>query len=135
MADYLFDQSKVKLELKNFFSKEKATINDFGSTVNQTFEAFVFANVIKWYKTNGWIVTINNPLKNGSPAFSLKFNTRGAPKNYSYATGIKNSTICQMRHGLRVYTYSYKYSNKKPANIVCDIVIMKNSDINDFYNR
>jgi len=132
MADYLFDQSSVKIQLKDFFVNEKATINNFGSTVNQTFEAHVFANVIKWYRDNGWTVNIINPIKNGKQVFTLKFNTRGAPLNYSYAHCEKNGNFCQIRHGLRTHTASYKGSNNKSANIVCDIVIMNDIDIDYF---
>lgn len=129
---YLFDQAIVKTELKDFFVNEKATINNFGSTVNQTFEAQVFANVIKWYKANGWTVTIVNPIRNGQPVFTLKFSTRGAPVNYSYASCSKNSVTCQIRHALRTHTQSYNVRNKKSANIVCDIVVMNDIDISHF---
>jgi hypothetical protein len=132
MKVYLFDQSSVKIQLKDFFVNEKASINNFGSTVNQTFEAHVFANVIKWYKDNGWTVNIINPIKNGQQVFTLKFNTRGAPINYSYAHCEKKGYSCQIRHGLRTHTESYKNSNNKSANIVCDIVIMDDINIDSF---
>lgn len=132
MAEYLFDQASVKTQLKDFFTNEKATINNFGSTVNQTFEANVFAEVIKWYRTNGWTVNIISPIINGNPTFKLKFNTRGAPSNYSYAHCTKGDQTCQIRHGLRTHTKSYDLRNKKSANIVCDIVIMEDYDIDKF---
>lgn len=132
MADYLFDQASVKTQLKDFFTSEKATINNFGSTVNQTFEANVFAEVIKWYLANGWKVNIISPIINGNPTFKLKFNTRGAPGNYSYALCSKDGQTCQIRHGLRTHTKSYDLTNKKSANIVCDIVIMEDVDIDGF---
>jgi len=132
MAEYLFNQALVKTQLKDFFESEKATINNFGSTVNQTFEAQVFANVIKWYKDNGWTVNIINPFRNGEQVFTLKFNTRGAPGNYSYARCMKDEKSCQIRHGLRTHTKSYDFRNKKSANIVCDIVIMKDVEIDHF---
>jgi hypothetical protein len=130
--NYLFDQEIVKKELNNFFQKEKATINNFGSTVNQTFEAHVFANVIKWYRENGWFVSIINPTIKGRSFFKLKFNTRGAPLNYSFALCQKNGSSCQIRHGLRTFTKSHKITNSRPANIVCDIVIMQDIDINNY---
>lgn len=132
MPDYLFDQSLVKSQLTVFFQNEKATVNNFGSTVNQTFEANVFAMVIKWYRANGWTVNIINPIKNGRPTFTLKFNTRGAPVNYSYARCINGGNSCQIRHGLRTYTKSYNHRNRKSANIVCDIVVMNDIDIDHF---
>lgn len=130
--NYLFDQAKTKNVLKNFFINEKASINSFGSTVNQTFEASVFANVIKWYKRNGYTINIINPIINGKPTFKLKFNTRGAPSNYSYAHCEKNGICCQIRHGLRTHTKSYNPNNKKSANIVCDIVVMEDICIDYF---
>jgi hypothetical protein len=132
MEGYLFDQAAVKSQLKDFFIIEKATINNFGSTVNQTFEANVFAEVIKWYREKGWLVNIISPIINGIPTFKLKFNTRGAPSNYSYAQCTKEEQVCQIRHGLRTHTKSYDSRNNKSANIVCDIVIMKDTDINNF---
>lgn len=134
MSDYLFDQAKTKAQLKDFFENERATINSFGSTVNQTFEADVFANTIKWYRDNGWVVNIVNPLERGKPVFKLKFNTRGKPINYSYARCVKNDSACQIRHGLRTHTKSYDIKNQKSANIVCDIVVMEDIDINNFSN-
>jgi len=47
---YLFDQELAIKELNNFFLKNGAALRSFGSTVNQTFEAYVFASCIKWYK-------------------------------------------------------------------------------------
>lgn len=132
MPDYLFDQASVKTQLKDFFTTERATINNFGSTVNQTFEANVFAEVIKWYRANGWTINIISPIINGNPTFKLKFNTRGAPANYSYAHCSKDDQTCQIRHGLRTHTKSYDIKNIKSANIVCDIVIMNDVDINGF---
>jgi hypothetical protein len=132
MPSFLFDQASVKTQLKDFFKTEKVTINNFGSTVNQTFEAKVFAEVIKWYRDNGWTVNIISPIIKGNPTFKLKFNTRGAPRNYSYARCSKDGRTCQIRHGLRVHTKSYDLRNNKSANIVCDIVIMEDINIDDF---
>jgi hypothetical protein len=132
MPTYLFDQEAVKKELVTFFTNEKANLNNFGSTVNQTFEANVFAKVIKWYQTSGWTVNIVNPMKNGRQLFTLKFNTRGAPVHYSYALCTKADKSCQIRHGLRTHTSSYSSLNVKSANIVCDIVIMENVNIDLF---
>jgi hypothetical protein len=132
MPDFLFNQAYVKTQLKDFFTNEKATIHNFGGSVNQTFEANVFAEVIKWYRVNGWKVNIISPIINGNPTFKLKFNTRGAPRNYSYAHCIKGDQTCQIRHGLRTHTKSYYIRNTKSANIVCDIVVMKDVDIDGF---
>lgn len=127
--EYLFDQTAVKIQLRDFFKNDKADISNFGSTVNQTFEAYVFANVIKWYKVNGWSVSIINPIVGGRSVFKLKYNTRGAPINYSFANCTKNGNSCQIRHGLRIYTKSHKYNNTLPANIVCDIAVIEDINI------
>jgi hypothetical protein len=132
MANYLFDQNIVKQQLLTFFNKEKATIYSFGSKVNQTFEAHVLATVIKQYKSNGWTVQIISPIEFGNPVFKLKFNTRGAPKGYSYVLCAKGSEACQIRHGLRVHTRSHKSKNLFSANVVCDIVVMKDIDIDSY---
>ena len=103
MAEYFFDQELARSSLKSFFVKERATINNFGSTVNQTFEAQVFANVIKWHRDKGWSVDIINPVKEGKQVFTLKFNTRGAPANYSYAKCKKNDKTTQIFCLVRTY--------------------------------
>lgn len=132
MTEFYFDQENAKQELQNFFKSEKANISSFGNTVNQTFEAAVFAETLKWYKINGWHVDIQNPTINGKPAFKLKFNTRGAPFKYSYGRCTKGTDICQIRHGLRIHTKHHKPTNKKSANIVSDIVVMQDEDIDYF---
>jgi len=131
---YLFDQELAKNELNDFFLKNGALLTSFGSTVNQTFEAFVFASCIKWYKNNDWIVNIINP-KDGryKNKFQLKFNTRGAPANYSYAKCVKNNEIKQIHHGLRVNTkYSTYEVDKFDSNICLDIAIIKETDISNY---
>lgn len=132
MATYLFDQNSAKNELKIFFQKQKADINSFGSTVNQTFEAAVFAKVIKWYQNNHWAVNIVNPSIKGKQVFRLKFNTRGAPAGYSFVRCTKGSKSCQIRHGLRVHTKYHRQTNRYSANVVCDIVIMNDIDIHHY---
>ena len=133
MADYLFDQQSAKRDLNNFFSDQKNETNDFGRTVNQTFEAHILAKTIKWYKTNGWRVEIKNPIINKKEVFKLKFNTRGKPSNYSYIVCSKGQRKRQIRHGLRVQTRTNKRINFSSANIVCDIAVMEDLDI-DYYS-
>ncbi|MEQ1763859.1 MAG: hypothetical protein ABL984_12035 [Pyrinomonadaceae bacterium] len=129
---YLFDQKKCQSDLKNFFAKEKVSINSLGSKVNQTFEANVFAATIRWYESKGWRTTIVSPFVNGNSQFKLKFNTRGRPSNYSYAVCEKNGERCQIRHQLRVSTSSFNPTNSKPANICCDVAVTRDVDV-DFY--
>lgn len=130
---YLFDQSKIKNELSNYFKKENARLKDFGNNVNQTFEAYVFTGVVKWYKSNQWKVAIVNP-SNGQfkNQFRLKFTTRGAPVNFSFAEIKKKNKKFQIRHQLRIATKSYKDSNKKSANICCDVAIIDDLDLSNY---
>ncbi len=132
MTEYLFDQKKAAEELKNFFSSEKARLNSFGRMVNQTFEAYTFASTIKWYEKCGWKVSITSPIVKGKKVFRMKFSTRGAPENYSYASCRKGNTECQIRHQLRVATKSHREKNKYPANICCDIAVLNNVDIKNY---
>lgn len=130
---YLFDQNSAKNSLQDFFSTNGSLLASFGKTVNQTFEAHVFAICIKWYKANGWNITIQNP-KNGSykGKFQLKFNTRGAPRHYTYAICAKDQQVIQIRHGLRVSTRYESIVKKNPANICLDISIIKDNDLTDY---
>jgi len=130
---YLFNQNKEKDNLNRFFKKNHSLLTSFGSTVNQTFEAYVFANCIKWYKKNGWTIQIINPRKGRyKNKFQLKFNTRGAPAHYSFALCSKNSKIIQIHHGLRVATRYHNNENEFPANICLDVAIINFTDMNEF---
>lgn len=131
---YVFDQELAKHELNDFFLSNGSLITSFGSTVNQTFEAYVFASCIKWYKKNGWKVDIINHREGKyRDKFQLKFNTRGAPAHYSYARCTKNNEIKQIHHGLRVNTkYSTYEIDGFDANICLDIAIIKETDISNY---
>ena len=129
--NYLFDQKKAEKELNKFFINNKRNINTFGSRVNQTFEAYVFAKTIKYYKDHSWNMQMINP-KN-SNHLRLKFSTRGAPINFSYCRGEKNNYTIQIRHQLRVDILKKYNRQTKPSNICCDIVIMEDENI-DSYN-
>jgi hypothetical protein len=133
MPKYLFDQQETITSLKNFFKEEKTSLNSFGNKVNQTFEAYTFAETIKRYQNNGWIVKIHNPLIKKVSVFRLKFTTRGAPRNFSYVSCEKGENKCQIRHQLRVSTKAYSSTNKYPANICCDVSIIKDIDL-QFYS-
>jgi hypothetical protein len=133
MPDYRFDQKKAKKELASFFKKERARINSFGSTVNQTFEAHIFALVIKWYQKQGWNVQlINPPGPYGRGEFRLKFSTRGAPKGYSFARCVKGAESCQIRHQLRISTKHEKKNRIRPANICCDVVVINDIGLESY---
>jgi hypothetical protein len=130
---YLFNQEKTKSDLNEFFENNGSLLSSFGSTVNQTFEAHVFASCIKWYKNKKWKVQINNPKKGQyKDKFQLKFNTRGAPANYSYAVCTRGRKYLQIHHGLRVSTKFDNFENKHSANICLDVAIIKRTDIDDY---
>ena len=131
---YLFNQEIAKKNLNDFFVKNGSLLTSFGRTVNQTFEAYVFASCMKWYRNNGWTVSIINP-KSGRhrDKFQLKFNTRGAPANYSYAKCTKDKVVKQIHHGLRVSTkYSSYGTDNFTANICLDIAIINEIDISEY---
>lgn len=133
MKKYLFDQSETIKDLQNFFKNEKANLDSFGHKVNQTFEAYTFAETVKWYKNHGWVTMIRNPIKNKVEVFKLKFNTRGAPQKYSYVLCEKGEDRCQIRHGLRLSTTSHSYKNKFSANICSDVAVVQDVDLT-FYS-
>jgi len=56
MTNLWIDISSVRQRIGEFFIANKSDITQFGSTVNQTFEAFVFASVVNWYSKNNWKV-------------------------------------------------------------------------------
>jgi len=130
IVNFLFDKSNVEKSLAEFFSAQKANILSFGSTVNQTFEAYVFAQCIKSCQKRGWIVSIKNPSSGKfKDKFRLKFSTRGAPSNFSYAIAEKNYYKIQIHHGLRVETaYNHMSSNGR-ANICLDVAIITETDV------
>ncbi|MBK7143607.1 MAG: hypothetical protein IPH75_16210 [bacterium] len=127
---FYFDQQTATKDLQAFFGSHKAQLQLFGSRVNQTFEAFVFAATIRHYQKNGWATTIENP---GSPSgLRLKFSTRGAPKNFSYCRAQKGLETVQIRHQLRVDIAKRYPTQKKRSNICCDVVIMRDVNIDHY---
>lgn len=132
MAGYLFDQKKAIGDLRRYFKKNKASLTSFGSTVNQTFEAYVFSQVVKWYQERDYSVEIVNPSVDGKEVFRLKFSTRGAPQRYSFVRLKLQERVVQVRHQLRVETKSYLTSQKHKANICCDIAIIQDCDLSLF---
>lgn len=124
------DIGSLKKDLSDFFDEQRKEFSLFGSTVNQTFEAFVFASVASWYKEHGWDVSFVHPISTQSKKhLKLKFSTRGRPSNYSYVKCRKGDEVLQIRHQLRVATKSHRDINLSPANIVLDVAIIKDSDL------
>ncbi len=117
------DLDRLKDDLLTFLSVERRNVMSFGTTVNQTFEAYVFASTVKWYRQRKYDVTLNNPA--GGNLVRLKFSTRGRPDNYTYATvSRKNKAICEVRHQLRVRS-CHARSTTMDASFVLDVAVVK----------
>jgi hypothetical protein len=139
MANVWVEQGALKAGLAKFFAAERAELTAFGSTVNQTFEAFVFASVVNWYRMTGWQVELIHPTqgkgKEGEArAVRLKFSTRGRPDGYTRALCSKGDVRLQVRHGLRVATRSYASSSPRrmPANVCLDVAVILEQDLSSF---
>lgn len=131
---YTFDQKVVKQKLARLLSTKKKQFTDFGSRVNQTFEAFVFASTIKWYQDHKWKVKFVHPMVPGTTREQpkLKFSTRGKPDSYSYAVCNKSKESVHIRHQIRVCTERHRKTNKHPANICLDVAVLKPTDLSFF---
>ncbi len=139
MPDEWIDQAKIKEALGKFFDKNRGSLDVFGQTVNQTFEAFVFASTIAWHQENGWAVEFRHPKSYGlegqvrqSRSVRLKFSTRGAPNNYSYVVCRKGTKEVHIRHQLRVATRAHCPGMKFPANVCLDVAVIEASDLATF---
>jgi len=134
MAAPWIDLRTLKKTLADFFDEQRQPITTFGSTVNQTFEAFVFASVIGWYRECGWDVVISNPLNEvtGKPVFKLKFSTRGRPADYSHATCSNGSVVVHVRHQLRVATRHHRDKQKNKANVCLDVAVIRPTDVSSY---
>lgn len=135
MPNPWIDQQQIQDKLAKFFETEKRVIAVFGNTVNQTFEAFVFASAIAWYKKHGWAVEFANPVEDQitkKKQVRLKFSTRGRPDNYTYAICRKNGIEIHVRHQLRVATRFHKEGQSPPANVCLDLAIIQSIDLSMF---
>ncbi len=133
MSGAWVDQEALKLRLTEFFAVNKDSLSVFGSTVNQTFEAFVFAALISWCRQRGWKVIFVHP--NGREergALRLKFSTRGRPSGYTHALCRKGRRKVQIRHQLRVATRAYIESQQNRANICLDVAVIKAADLSNY---
>jgi hypothetical protein len=141
------DVSKLRSQLDTFFGHKKRDINRFGSTVNQTFEAFVLAQVVEWYRSQpNYTVHVVGPKRRksrtqrsrqsaqpGPPTFRLKFSTRGRPANYSYVLCVgPTGEAFQIRHQLRVATRHHKEGVLPRANVCLDVATIRDRDLDDY---
>jgi len=134
MTNAYIDQAVLKQQLAALFNTEKDKFSYFGSRVNQTFEAFVFASVIKWYQNNSWETSFHHPFNSttNKPQPKLKFSTRGRPDGYSYIIAKKGDQVIQIRHQIRVATTKYKKDNIHRANICLDVAVLNNIDLSHY---
>jgi hypothetical protein len=128
MSKLWVDTDSLKKRMSDFFSSHRSSISDFGSTVNQCFEAFVFVSLVNWYASKGWTVVFKNPGGKSSVA-QLKYSTRGRPDNYTYAVCKKGKRCIQIRHGLRIATKSHQVGQSMPANVVLDVAVIQECDL------
>lgn len=127
MANPWIEQGEIQTKLANFFSENKSDLRGFGSTVNQTFEAFVFASTVRWYINHGWSVEFKNPHSNNY--VKLKYSTRGQPCLYTYALCTKGDQKIQVRHNLRVATRHHRKDLSHAANVVLDVAVISDFDL------
>lgn len=138
MPDPYINIEELKGTLAKFFVEEKEDLGSFGSTVNQTFEAFVFASTIAWYRKKGWHVRLNHPKDSKGRSRNvchLKFSTNGQPSNYSYAIASKDGLKVQIRHQLRVATAYHDDENPHPANICLDVAVIEDTDLSNYSSK
>lgn len=128
MPKLWINNESLKSDLTKYFIENKREITEFGNTVNQTFEAFVFASLVNWYIKNAWKVEFVNPDPE-SKFVKLKFSTRGKPSGYTYALCSKGTNKIQIRHGLRVATKYHRDDQAKPANVVLDVAVISDTDL------
>jgi hypothetical protein len=127
------DQELLKRRLREFFQVHRDSLSAFGSTVNQTFEAFVFASVIGWYREQDWSVSFVHPEgETGQQALRMKFSTRGKPSAYTYALCRKKRRRVQVRHQIRVATRAHKDAQERPANICLDVAVLRSIDLSHY---
>ncbi len=128
------DKKATEVLLVGFFKEQSAEIREFGQTVNQAFEAFVFSSVVRWYIQNGWKTELINPPGSGTELVKLKFNTRGRPSNYTYARAEKDGERIQIRHQLRVATFHHQLIDFEDiaANICADVAVIRDVDLSRY---
>jgi hypothetical protein len=139
------DVDELKRRLGDFFQESGRDVGRFGRTVNQVFEAFVFAQVLVWHRAHGWQVSVQNPPpekrreSDGIAAHTpegvvlkLKFSTRGQPSKYSYGLCVRNGESRQVRHNLRVATASAAKYRVVRANMVVDVAVIRDIPLKDY---
>jgi hypothetical protein len=136
VSDAWVEVAELKARLVTFFAQQRDEIGNFGSTVNQTFEAFVFAQTVGWYRARGWAIEVQNPRpqKDKPERFRLKFTTRGRPAGFSYVrcTSPDGTEIVQVRHQLRVATRAYREDTYPRSNICLDVAVIRDLSLEHY---
>ncbi len=117
------DQIRIRKQLAQFFKNNYSDLTTFGNTVNQTFEAFVFASVISWYRSNNWQVRFKHPKKYDGKVH-LKFSSSGKPEDYSYAIAIKGKEEIEIRHNIRIRS-AHSNDEYPIASFVIDVGVIR----------
>ena len=123
------DTGLLNKKLRNFFKNRSKDLYAFGSTVNQVFEAFVFASVATWYRERGWRIEFVHPKRASGTQLRLKFSTRGRPENFSFVRCTKSDTEVHIRHQIRVATKHHMEGQRFRANIVLDVAVLIPKDV------
>jgi len=131
MSKLWVDTSSIRKKIGDFFFDNKSEITQFGSTVNQTFEAFVFASLVNWYSNNKWKVIFKHPNAK-SNVVKLKYSTQGRPSLYTYALCTKANEKVQVRHSLRIATNHHRPHFSHPANVVLDVAVISDIDLSTY---
>lgn len=136
MPDAWVEVPELKARLVAFFAQQRDEISNFGSTVNQTFEAFVFAQTVGWYRVRGWTIEVRNPRpeKTKPERFRLKFTTRGRPASFSYVrcTSPDGTEVVQVRHQLRVATRAHREGTYPRSNICLDVAVIRDLSLDHY---
>lgn len=121
------DVASTIADLSGFFNQRARDLTKFGSTVNQTFEAYLFASTVSHYRQKGWTVDIRNPVDKSTKKeqFRLKFSTSGIPKNFSFAVCTRDGKIVELRHQLKVSTAHHKDGQSYNASVCLDLAVIE----------
>lgn len=133
MAGPWVDTRGVKGRLDAFFRTKRRAFDRFGASVNQIFEAYVFASVAASYQASGWQVSfVHPPSTKGKPSLlRLKFSTRGRPANYSFVLCQRDGEAVEIRHQLRVQTGFHSPASKPVASLVLDVAVIRQTDLSN----
>jgi len=134
MPEVFIKLDQLRTRLLQFFKDNETDARDFGNTVNQVFEAFVFASTAAWYGERGWDTEFVHPdgTVGGGKAIHLKYTARAKPSGYSYVRCLKNGNEIHIRHQLRVATRSHEEGDFPLANVNLDVAVVQSQNLSHF---